>query len=139
MKHYFKNLVTALCGSNPYQLELDDVREKYEKTAERVEQLEGLYNKALERWDEASKQLSSYQTLVENLRERVAEKDALVDRLKEESAVRAEGYRRRIEDYSAQVARLQGELAKARKRGMKPKTVKKKNQKEPDVKQEPQG
>lgn len=116
MRHYFQNLMTALLGSNPYQKELDDVREKYGKTAERVGQLEDMYYKSLEKWEEAAKQLTGYQTLVENLRERVAEKDALIAQLKEEAAARADGYKRRIEDYSAQVARLQADLAKARKR-----------------------
>lgn len=136
MRHYFQNLITALLGSNPYQKELDDVREKYGKTAERVGQLEDMYYKSLEKWEEAgrqgeeaSKQLAGYQTLVENLRDRVAEKDALIAQLKEEAAARADGYKRRIEDYSAQVARLQADLAKARKRS---RTAGRKNVKKKD-------
>lgn len=129
MRHYFRNLITALCGSNPYQMELDDIREKYGKTAERVGYLEDMYYKSLEKWDEsckqneeAGRQLASFQKLVETLRGHIKEKDELLDQLKKEASARAEGYKRRIEDYSAQVARLQAELAKAKKRSRTAKT-----------------
>ena len=140
------NLMTALCGSDPYQKELAEVRERYEKTSERVRQLDDMYYQALRKWEEASmklekdgKALSDYQKLIENLRERVAEKDAMIAEIRMDCRQQAEGYKHRIADYSAQVARLQGELAKVRKRSAqaKPKGTRKKEQKKTTEKPEP--
>ena len=130
--HYLKNLLTALCGRNPYQIELDKMREQYEQTADRVETLSDMYYSVQQKKSEAdamlseyARKLTDYQTLVENLRERVSEKDAMIARMKEDFTVRTDGYKRRIEDYSGQVARLQGELAKVRKRASRANASKK--------------
>ena len=137
IRNYLRNLWLALTGNNPYQVELDEVREEYRKTASNVKKLEDFYYKALEKWDKADGQIKDYQTLVENLRKRVAEKDALIaemdkdyrKRVAEKDALIAEmdmdyrkqsdGYKKRIVDYGEQIARLQGQLAKARKRTAK--------------------
>lgn len=57
MKQYFKNLLAALLGNNPYQAECDELRRQMEK---------------------ADKQVTSLQQLVENLRERIATKDKAI-------------------------------------------------------------
>ena len=116
IKNYLGNLWLALTGNNPYKTELDEVRDEYEKTAANVKRLEDFYCKALEQWDKAGSQTRDLQVLVENLRKRVAEKDALIAEMDKDCRKQSEGYRKRIADYSEQVARLQGQLAKARKR-----------------------
>ena len=94
MKRYFKNLFIALCGNNPYQMELDRVREEYEKTTEKVYHLEEMYWKFQEQKAEIDKQVAGYQTLVENLRQRLKDKEKLVA------------------DYSGTIAKLNEELNK---------------------------
>lgn len=101
MKHYLKNLLTALCGNNPYQMELDKVREEYSKTAGRVKELDELYGKV-------SQQLEGCQRLIENLRGRIAEKDELLRRTKKE-------YQQRIEKYNKVIGELSEKQPKAAK------------------------
>ena len=108
MKRYFKNLLIAVCGKNPYQFEIDKVMEEMEKAGENVsilresfyreqekaaecEKLLNQYKKLLEK---SYKQLASYQTLTENLRERIKE------------------YQKRIEEYNKELDRLQREADK---------------------------
>jgi len=81
MRRYFKNLLSALLGNNPYQAERDDLEEKLAKASENVRGMNDLYYRALEKWDADKKQLSSLQQLVENLRSRIADKDAVIDQL----------------------------------------------------------
>ena len=128
MKQYLMNLMMAITGKDPFRAELEKVRSEYEKTARNFESLNEMYLKGLERLDESSKKLKaakaetmSQQRLVDNLRARVTEKDALIAEMEKDYGRQADGYKRRIADYGEQVARLQGELAKVRKRG---KTVK---------------
>ena len=89
MKQRIYNAWLALTGINPFQKELDDVRNKYKKTAEREESL---------------------QQLVENLRERLADKDC---ELKEQRKAYVEyvervkaGYQQRIDKYNEKVDHL---------------------------------
>ena len=124
MKQYFKNLMMAITGSDPFRAELAKVRSDYEKTAKNFESLNELYLKGLERLDESSEKLKaakaevkSQQRLVDNLRTRISEKDALIAEMEKDYGRQADGYKKRIADYGEQVARLQGELAKVRKRG----------------------
>lgn len=84
MKHYFKNLTNALLGRNPYSNELTEVRERYDQAAENLRALQDMYYNALEKWTAADSQVKSLQKLTENLRERIGEKDALIERIKEE-------------------------------------------------------
>lgn len=79
MRRYLKNLIIALMGRNPYRMELDDLTEKYEKTAERVYGLNDIYFKMVEKMEETKMRMNDYQTLVENLRQRVAEKEVELD------------------------------------------------------------
>ena len=84
MRRYLKNLLSALLGKNPYQAERDDLAEKLEKTGENVRGLNELYYTVLEKWAANKRQLASLQQLVENLRERIADKDAVIDQLQNE-------------------------------------------------------
>ena len=79
MRRYLKNLIIALMGRNPYRMELDDLTEKYEKTAERVYGLNDIYFKMVEKMEETKMRMNDYQTLVENLRQRVDEKEVELD------------------------------------------------------------
>lgn len=127
MKQYLRNLCLALCGNNPYQMELADVRGKYEKTAERVTGLQELYFKGVELYDAVSRHVAELeklvadgkeqekglQRLIENLRDRVAEKDGVLAQQGKEFRERMErmkaDYQRRIDEYTAEIDRLKGE------------------------------
>lgn len=112
IRRYFKNLFTALVGNNPYQMEQDRLREEYEKTVDKVRQLDELYWVFKEKQAEADKQMASYQVLVENLRQRLAEKDELIDQIKKDYQQRIADNQQRITSYSETIARLQDELQK---------------------------
>lgn len=127
VKQYLRNLCLALCGNNPYQMELADVRGKYEKAAERVESLQELYFKGVELYDAVSRHVAgleklvadgkeqekNLQRLVENLRGRVSEKDGVLAQQGREFRERMErmkaDYQRRIDEYTAEIDRLKGE------------------------------
>jgi len=79
MEQYFKNLLSTLLGNNPYQAERDELRRQMEQAAENVEQLRDMYFAACEKWEQNDKQVASLQQLVENLRERIKDKDAVIN------------------------------------------------------------
>ena len=79
MKRYLKNLLAALLGNNPYQVERDELAAKLEKADENVRGLDELYYTVLEKWAANKRQLASLQQLVENLRERIKDKDAAIN------------------------------------------------------------
>lgn len=85
MKRYLKNLLAALLGNNPYQAERDELRRQMEQAAENVERLRDMYCAACEKWAQGDKQMASLQQLVENLRERIKDKDAVIDQLQKET------------------------------------------------------
>ena len=78
MKRYLKNLLSALLGNNPYQAERDELAAKLEQAGENYRGLQELYYNMVERWEAEQKQKASLQQLVENLRERIADKDAAI-------------------------------------------------------------
>jgi len=84
MKQYFKNLLSALLGNNPYRAERDDLPAKLEQAGDNVRGLQELYYNMVERWEAERKQLASLQQLVENLRERIKDKDAAIEQLQKE-------------------------------------------------------
>lgn len=91
MKRYFKNLLSALMGNNPYEAERDELAAKLKKAAENVERLRDMYCAACEKWEQSNKQLTSQQQLVENLRERIKDKDAAINQyMTEVDALRGE-------------------------------------------------
>ena len=79
MKQYFRNLLQILQGKNPYQAERDDLEEKLRQAGENVRGLNNLYYKALEKWENERKKAASLLQLVENLRERISDKDAIIE------------------------------------------------------------
>jgi chromosome segregation ATPase len=81
MNQYLKNLLAALLGNNPYEAERDELAEKLAKADEHVHGLNELYYNMLEKWETDRKQLASLQQLVENLRERIKDKDAVIEQL----------------------------------------------------------
>lgn len=129
MKQYFKNLMTAFCGRNPFQEELDGVKKDYAKCSGNVESLKGSIlslSREMERDEkrmvelagrlsESEKNAASLQRLVENLRARVAEKDAELDRQGKDYASRIDrmksDYQKRINEYNIAVDELKKELS----------------------------
>ena len=79
MGRYFKNLLSALLGNNPYQAERDDLAEKLEKAGDNYRELNELYFNVLEKWETERKQTASLLQLVENLRDRIKDKDASIN------------------------------------------------------------
>lgn len=88
---YFKNIWFALTGRNPFSVELDEMHEQCDKAFSHLYTLKEMYYKVLEQISESerrlneadrklvekNKRLESYQVLVEQLRERLKEKDFL--------------------------------------------------------------
>ena len=81
MKQYFENLLSALLGNNPYRAERDDLAARLESEHENFRGLQELYNTVLERLAANKRQVASLQQLVENLRERIKDKDAVIEQL----------------------------------------------------------
>lgn len=79
MKRYLKNLLAALLGNNPYEVECDELRRQMKQAAENVERLRDMYCAACEKWEQSDKQVVSLQQLVENLRERIKDKDSAIN------------------------------------------------------------
>lgn len=107
MGAYFKNIAIALLGRNPYQLELDRVREEYEKTAEQVRLLDELYGKV-------QKNLSDYEQLIENLRKRIIEKDQLMASMKRDFQERLSAYNEKIDELNKETAAPKKAVRKTR-------------------------
>lgn len=82
MRRYLKNILSALLGNNPYEAERDDLAAKLEQAGENYRGLNELYYNVLEKWEAERKQIASLQQLVENLRERIKDKDAVIEQLK---------------------------------------------------------
>ena len=105
MKRYLKNLIAAIRGCSPYRLELDEKNCQLEKASENVRWLTDRYYETLGRWDDAEKRSESLQKLVENLRERISEKDELYTRMKKDYQGRIESYNAKIDELHAQLKR----------------------------------
>lgn len=124
MKQYVKNLVLAICGRNPFAEEVADLKEKLEKAGENVRGLQDQLYAALNRWDgcqyrleevsktleAAKKSAASQQQLVENLRERIKDKDAELEEqgraFRERLEQTRQKYDGRIATYAEEIARL---------------------------------
>lgn len=120
MKQYFKNLVMAIRGRNPFAEEVADLREKLEKAAENVSSLRDQLYAALEKWEAAKKSAASQQQLVENLRERIKDKDAELEEQGRAFRERLEQTRReydgRIATYAQEIERLQKRQENAKRK-----------------------
>lgn len=124
MKQYFKNLVLAICGRNPFAEEVADLKENLEKAGENVRGLQDQLYAALENWESAKRllslnkerlaerdnQIASLQTLVENLRERIKDKEAELEEqgraFRERLEQTRQEYDGRIATYAEEIARL---------------------------------
>jgi uncharacterized protein YeeX (DUF496 family) len=84
-------------------VELEEVTEKYEKTAQRVNMLDKLRAELEAKMDAMAKNLPSLK-LVEVLRQHLREKDDLMLRMKED-------YQQRIDKYNAKIEELQRQNA----------------------------
>ena len=150
--NYFKNLMIALLGDDPYRKELDRVKGEYEKTAARVRDLEDTFFEVEQKKAETEEtlsdfanklsdaeallkekdkqivkkisDLSSLQAVIENLRQHNKDKDEQMAQMNREFEGQVESYKKRIASYSEQIARLQAQLDKARKRNKTAKTKK---------------
>lgn len=85
--------MVALFNRNPYEVELEELAEKYEKVAGNVVMLQKVRS-VLEQ------KLDGLQCLVETLRQHLYEKDEMMKRIKAE-------YQRRIEEYNVKINSLQ--------------------------------
>ena len=108
-KKYFEKLILAQLGKDPFRCELDSLRNSYEKASEKIASLNDLYFEVVDKYDAIKKlvadkdaQVESLQGLVENLRQRIAEKDELMRRLKSD-------YQARIEEYTKEIDSLKNE------------------------------
>lgn len=99
MKSYLKNLLIALKGRNPYQEELDEKNRRLQKVADHNQSLHDQLYAALNNWDgcrllleDAEKKCASLQQLVENLRDRIKDKDAEIEQMRQEYDKRVATY-----------------------------------------------
>lgn len=99
MKEYLKNLWLALCGRYPYKAERDGLAWHMDVWRENSQIQRRQYMAALEMLEKKDKQIADYQHLTENLRERLADKDTLMERMKQD-------YQQRIEQYTREIDRL---------------------------------
>jgi dipeptidase len=103
VRRYFRNLIAAMFGNNPYQIELNRLSEEYEKAADNVKQLEEYYWLFKAQQAEVEQQVASYQTLVDNLRKRLEEKDEMMEQMKAE-------YNKSIASLCETIERLKKEM-----------------------------
>ena len=103
MVQYLKNLLKALMGLNPYQMELRWVTEKYEKLAAHVEALQSIYDEEVEKASRCKSLLDNYQSQVQTYQSQMLAYQNLVENLRE----RVSDYQRRIEEYNIEMDKLQ--------------------------------
>ncbi len=96
MKRYVKNLWLALTGANPYSDELQDAKDKLNKAEDNLSAMQNQLYAALKKWEQSAKRIDDYEALIENLRERIKEKDTLMERMKED-------YQKRIDQYTKKI------------------------------------
>lgn len=82
VKRYAQNLLQALLGKNPYQVEMGKARDALEKAAGNLNAMQDMYSATLEKWSESQKQLTQMQQLVETLRDHLREKDEQMGHLR---------------------------------------------------------
>jgi predicted nucleic acid-binding Zn-ribbon protein len=99
MRRYFRNLLMALLGRNPFQIELNEVKENLVSAAENVSMLNDMYFKLQEKMVAAEKWLIDYQSLVENLRERIKDKDEQLSQQARDYRTSLAEYEKRIQAY----------------------------------------
>lgn len=111
MRRYFKNLLLAIAGYNPYRLELDEKSRQLDLAGENLGAMQEQYYTAKDKWMAAEKESARLQQLVENLRQSISDKDEamsvagrefheLMERMKA-------GYQKRIDGYTQKIDELQ--------------------------------
>ena len=84
VKRYAKNLLLALLGNNPYQMEMAEAKVHLEKATEMWLTMKDMCFATMELERESQKQLMKMQLLVEILRDHLREKDEQVEQIKRE-------------------------------------------------------
>ncbi len=107
MKRYFRNFFLALFSCDPYNAEINELREKMEQAEENVKALRDMYFKAANDYAETDKQIKCLQSLVEQQSRSLKEKDLVLARTKKD-------YQQRIVRYSNVIASLRAELKKTK-------------------------
>ena len=104
---YFKTLLIALLGRNPYRLELEQARDEYKRAAENMKTFRDLYYMCKEKEDgKAARLIDSLQQLVEMLRQHIREKDEQIEQMRADYRQQVVSYERRLGDYSLANAEL---------------------------------
>lgn len=111
MKQYIKNLFLALYGHDPYAWELSEARAKFDIKTVDYEHLREQYQKALALWNDAATeceiakgQLDKALNLIENLRERLSEREKTIKQIHQ-------GYQNRNAKMAERISELQKEVA----------------------------
>jgi len=113
MKKYFQNLWAAICGKNVYLSEFDLVSDELMQTkselaqalldlATATEEVKEMSKKYDECWQNTMKmngQVDTLNQLVENYRDRISEKDVLMERQRQD-------YQQRIAEYVKEIDNL---------------------------------
>lgn len=102
VKRYGKNLLLALLGNNPYQVEMDEARDYLEKAAGDLKATQDMCYSTMEMWSESQKQLNQMQQLVETLRGHLHEKDDQVEQLRREYRDSIEQMKRDYEKHQSE-------------------------------------
>lgn len=113
--NYWRNIGLAVRGRNPFAAELEQVKKAYEQLAARVKLLDGLNQDAHKEVEVLAVSVSSYQRLVENLRERIAVRENSIKSLNERCQRRLADSDREIDGLRNQLAESEAELERANK------------------------
>lgn len=120
MKYYFKTLWAAVCGRgasldvlaevreglSKAEIEVGFLRDIYQKTLEQQEQATATQVQLSKTLDEYAKQMTSYQTLVENYSDQLKEKDAMIGEIRADYQRQINNYENRVKGYILQIGKL---------------------------------
>lgn len=99
MRRYFKNIIRALMGKEPSNNEPEQETDEYRHVKEHDLGQDGLCRPARSRIAKTGKKVASLELLVENLRQRLREKDMLLEQTKK-------SYQERINNYNLEIEEL---------------------------------
>lgn len=102
IRNYLADLLSALRGRNPLRQEVEGVRKQCDEALQRVVHLNGIYNTVCAKVATGERLIKEYQRLVDNLKQRITEKDKLISQIKGD-------YQKRIAEYVALVDELQSD------------------------------
>ena len=105
--NYFSVLWSAIKGRRPDSDAFKDVCRERDTLSQELEALKRLYCNCVEKWDGDVKRIASLQQLIENQRQRLAERAELFENLKHQ-------YQDRIVSYNKEINRLHEEMEKVR-------------------------